>query len=400
MKICLINNLYKPYARGGAETVVELTANGLKNKSCDVFIITVGRRRKTKRARAEWTPKARPSRADARQEIYYIDGIYYDLNKVPKFLRLFWHIWDMFDVGSYFFVRRVLKKEKPDIVMTHNLKGVGYLVPAAIRGLKIKHIHALHDIQLLHPSGLMFYGKEKIIDGTFAKVYRFMCRRLFGSPDAVISPSEWLLSEHIKRGFFQNSKKAVLPNPMKEGRRPTNSGRRGSFKFLYVGQIEEHKGVLFLINAFRRFEFGKNFPKGGAKPELLIVGDGSKSKQAEELAAGDENIKLLGRMKNGEVMELMRISDCLVMPSLCYENSPTVICEAISAGLPVVASRIGGVPELAEKDLLFEPENERDLIRKMELAFERGRRRRAAAKPPKLNGFDIENYVGNLLKLP
>ena len=147
MKICLINNLYKPYNRGGAERIVELIAAGLQGARHEVFLITT-------------KPIGRKQKAESRkQKVYYINALYYNLNKLPKILRLFWHLCDMFDIGSYFKVKAILKKEKPDVVMTHNLKGVGYLIPSVIKNLGIKHIHTLHDIQLLHPSGLMMHGK-------------------------------------------------------------------------------------------------------------------------------------------------------------------------------------------------------------------------------------------------
>ena len=63
----------------------------------------------------------------------------------------------------------------------------------------------------------------------------------------------------------------------------------------------------------------------------------------------------------------------IVLPSECYEMCPLVISEAMSHGLPVVASRIGGIPELVdhgETGLLFEPGNVKDLKDKMDMLWE------------------------------
>ncbi len=431
MKVCLINNLYKPYARGGAETVVELIADGLRNAGHQVFIITTKSPLDNHRrigTRGGWEDfKGGGEIKIGRQGIYYINSLFFNINKMPKFLRLFWHFIDMFDVGSYFAVRRVLKKENPDVVMTHNLKGVGYLIPRAIRNLKIKHIHTLHDIQLLHPSGLMLYGKEKTVNGVFSKFYQFMCRRLFCgspltkgvggicSPDIIISPSKWLLEEHVNRGFFKDSKKVVLPNPM--GIMNHESGIRNQgeriFKFLYVGLIEKHKGILFLINAFNNWDAPADIGVGGMnaplikgvggilESKLLIAGSGSKLKHAQELIGKNKNIKLLGRIKNDEAVELMRSSDCLIMPSLCYENSPTVIYEAMASGLPVIASRIGGVPELVDDNLLFKPGDEKDLMVKIEWALKNKDKikKMAASRQKEINEFKDENYIKRLMEL-
>jgi glycosyltransferase involved in cell wall biosynthesis len=375
--------LYKPYNRGGGERVVELIARGLINAGHDVFIIST-----------------RPMITNYKLQItnykiYYINALYYNLNKFPKLFRIFWHIIDMFDIGSYMNIRSVLKKEKPDIAMTHNLKGISFLIPGLIKKLNIKHIHTLHDIQLLHPSGLMFYGKEKIIDSLLAKIYSGICRRLFGSPDAVISPSDWLMKIHIQRGFFKNSKQAVLPNPVSLTAQTSHTEEAKAFRFIYVGQIEEHKGALFLISAFKKFNAGLNY-------ELVIIGGGGKLKQAKELACDNKNISILGKIDNEDVQKLMSRADALIAPSLCYENSPAVIYEAFACGLPVIASNIGGIPELLidNAGLLFKPGDEEDLILKIQFAINNPEELRKIGERgrEKVKRFSVENYINKLLK--
>ena len=87
MKICLINNLYKPYARGGAERIIELVAEGLEKRGHEVVVVATKPIFKNAECRM---PNA---------ECYFISGFYYSLGGMPKFLRLFWHLLDMFDVG-------------------------------------------------------------------------------------------------------------------------------------------------------------------------------------------------------------------------------------------------------------------------------------------------------------
>ena len=83
--------------------------------------------------------------------------------------------------------------------------GIGFLTPLAISNLRIKHLHTLHDIQLLHPSGLMDYGKEEKLNSFFAKTYQFINRYLFKNCHLVISPSDWLLNEHLEKNFFNKT---------------------------------------------------------------------------------------------------------------------------------------------------------------------------------------------------
>ncbi len=402
MKICLINNLYKPYNRGGAERIIELIACGLQNQGHDVFTITTKSR------------NAQRITHNAQQKIYYINALYYNLAVLPKFLRLFWHVGDMFDVGSYFRVKSILKKEKPDIVMSHNLKGVGYLIPKAIKYLGIKHVHTLHDIQLLHPSGLMIHNKERKVDSNLSKMYANICCRLFNSPDTVISPSKWLMKMHVDRGFFKESEKAVIPNPSPPADAKALAGKptplplrreggaevkseRDKFRFLYVGQIEEHKGVLFLIKVFKML--CEELPD--ASCGLAIVGDGSKLKQAKKLAGDNSRVKFLGRVGNKDLLMMMQAYNVLVVPSLCYENSPTVIYEALSAGLPVIASRIGGITELIHKTagILFEPDNGGDLMHQMKWVMEHPRELREIGETgkEKVKQFGLEEYINIML---
>ena len=69
----------------------------------------------------------------------------------------------------------------------------------------------------------------------------------------------------------------------------------------------------------------------------------------------------------------MQSSDCLIIPSLCYENAPATIYEAHAANLSVLAANIGGIPEIINsKDKLFKPGDENDLKEKIiELAIEK-----------------------------
>jgi len=392
MKICLINNLYKPYNRGGAEQVVELIAQGLKKAGHEVFVIS------TKPIFSKWKLELKDLK------IYYFRALYYDLKELPRILRLFWHLIDMFDLGSYIRAKLIFKKEKPDIVMTHNLKGIGYLIPRLIKKLGVKHIHALHDIQLLHPSGLLIYRKEKKINNFLAKLYQETCSYLFNSPDLVISPSYWLWQMHAKKNFFRKSKKKILANPVKPRPQPSflarrEGGNNGMFRFLYAGQIEEYKGILFLIKAFDELHEEIN----NKSIQLIIIGDGVKIKKAKKLAADNNKIKFLGRLDHGKMIDYMRNVSCLIVPSLCYENSPTVIYEAFSIGLPVIASRLGGIPELVRQGagILFKANNEGDLMYQMKWAIEHGEKLKKIGERggEKVKQFSLENYIRKLIDL-
>jgi len=244
--------------------------------------------------------------------------------------------------------------------------GIGLKTFKIIKKMSIKHTHILHDIQLIHPSGLIIFGQEKIIETLIAKIYQKISRHLSGSPDKTISPSNWLLQEHIKKGFFQNSEKIIQANPQPFGRekKVIRNENKEIKDFLFIGQLEEHKGVIFLIESFKKIK--------NEKINLKIIGTGKLIEKLKLISKNDERIKILGQKNKEEIARELADADCLIVPSLCYENSPTVIYEAKHFDLPIIASNIGGIPELLtkEQEILFEAKNEKDLIEKIKLITE------------------------------
>ncbi|MDO8592971.1 MAG: glycosyltransferase [bacterium] len=385
MKICLINNLYKPFARGGAEKVAETIAQGLIQAGHEVIIIT------TRPRFGNWKLEIGNS------DIYYIKSLYYNLNRFPVFIRLIWHIWDMFNFINYFKIKKILLKEKPDAVITNNLMGLGFLTVFAIKKLKIKLVHIVHDAQLIHPSGVVRWGHEGMINSFSARNYAGLMSWLADSPPIVIFPSRWLRNMHLEKIFFIKSQRIILPNPVEAMPERSAELRGEIFKFLYLGQIEKHKGADLLIQAFKKI---KAEYQG---LELLIAGTGADLARLKLLGEDDSRVKFLGWQSRAEAGKLLTTCQALVLPTLCHENCPAAILEAFSAGLPVIAADLGGIQELLSQNagLLFKPGESDDLAEKMrwllnnqgQLAemITRGREKAALCSP--------ENYVKELEKL-
>lgn len=223
MKICLISNLYPPISRGGAEKVAERVARGLRDTGPhtkdfgvgaghEVFVIST----KPWDGRKSLKPVA-AEESGIKVYRFYPLNIFYYLNdyKHNALWRMKWHFWDMFNCHSRRVVKKILKQEKPDIVMTHNLMGIGFLIPGAIRGLGIKHVHTLHDVQLAVPSGLIIKGEENNWEQrtVFRKIYEIACRRLFNSPDVVVSPQNGFWIFIRPKDFSKNQKKLSCQTP-------------------------------------------------------------------------------------------------------------------------------------------------------------------------------------------
>ena len=344
MKIGLVNNLYKPYQKGGAERVVELLSDELTNLSHSVFVIST---------------KPKTGKDNEEANTYYLKSNYSELSHFSAAYRLIWQIINLVNLKKYYQIKKILKSEKPDLVITHNLMGLGLLTPLAIKQSKIKHIHVLHDIQLLHPSGLMYFGHENLINSIFAKMYQIKTNFLFnlGSKKLIIvSPSKWLLDFHQTHDLFKHNQTKVIANPFI---RKTNAlSKNYSKDFIFIGQLEKHKGVDLFISAAARFT-DHNF---------LIVGRGSLDIKETN------NLKVLGQKTSDEVSKLLSNSLAAIIPSRCYENSPTVIYEAAAVNTPVIAANLGGIPELIQKfgGLLFEPDNLDSLVITIEQFLKKG----------------------------
>lgn len=116
----------------------------------------------------------------------------------------------------------------------------------------------------------------------------------------------------------------------------------GPVRLLYAGQFTEAKGVEFLLETLEPLAGGGGF-------ELVMVGSGALLEPLQERYARATWVKFTGRIPPEEVAGFMARSDLLLVPSLWFENSPLVAYQARQLGLPILASRIGGLPELVRE---------------------------------------------------
>lgn len=393
MKIGIITNLYPPHSRGGAENVIVRTVGQLLAMGHDVFVITG-------QPKADGVQISLDQSSTERVYRFFPRNLYFTLDdyKYPIWVRFFWHIIDALTWSSPAKVRQILRQEQPDVVITHNLKGIGLNTPRVIRAEGIPHVHVLHDVQLIYPSGLLMYGHENMpwyVSPAYA-AYRLACRSLIGQPNVVVSPSEYLKNAYTEVGFFKHTKVRVLRNPPPASSTPRSPNRSpGPLLLLYVGQLAHHKGVEFLLEAYKQLKQDRR---------LLIVGDGPLRTLVEVTGQQDKSIRYLGYMPPGEVNKFYATVDAVIVPSLCYENSPSVIYEALNAGLPVVASRIGGVGELIQEGMsgyLFTPGDRVDFTRAINLLDANKDRLIAAGDEIRATvaDFALDKYADRLIEI-
>ena len=134
---------------------------------------------------------------------------------------------------------------------------------------------------------------------------------------------------------------------------------------LFAGRLSPEKRVLTLVKAWEKI---KNV-------SLLIVGDGPKRVEISKAIGHGSlaNVRMVGAVPRKELLEMMKGAAVLLVPSEWYEMSPMVIVEAFACGVPVVASRLGGMAELIsdrKTGLLFRPGVVEDIRAKVAWALE------------------------------
>ena len=128
-------------------------------------------------------------------------------------------------------------------------------------------------------------------------------------------------------------------------------------RIVYVGRLTEHKGLRTLLGAL---------PLVDDAAEAVIVGDGPMRQELETLArATGRHVHFTGFVPHAAVPAVLRCADVVVLPSV-YEELGSVLVEAMAAGAPIVASRVGGIPEAlgdGRAGLLVPPEQPEALAR-------------------------------------
>jgi spore coat protein SA len=236
--------------------------------------------------------------------------------------------------------RPLLSKLQPgDIVWCHNQAYLAAALKKHIRRLSARLVYQVHDRHIV---------------STAEPILRSL------SPDAWVFVSEALRQRYLT--VFPHLKDThVIHNGTEEKlfypRVGDNSSKNGPPIIMYVGRLDEEKGTHILVESMRILQernirvqckvIGSSF-SGGSKPTPYVRSLHRNS---------PDNVEYLGYRPPEEVARELRAADILACPSVCEEGFGNVNVEAMACGLPVVATRIGGIPEIAAEGgvLLVEP---------------------------------------------
>jgi glycosyltransferase involved in cell wall biosynthesis len=280
-------------------------------------------------------------------------------------------------------LEELIDKFKPDIVHIHTLDLVisASILPI-IRRKRIPIVQTLHDYNLISPSSI-FYHNGKICeiskktnyfksffhkcvwDSYFASAvsvigkYFHMILKYYDNIDVFIAPSDFIRNKMMEYGY---SKDIITTLPYFTDITLFNDHKsKTSHNYiLYFGRLVPEKGLKCLLEAVKKIP--------GCR--LYVVGNGSAKYVIELKNSGlkSENIKFLPFQNVNKLVPIINNSRFTVLPSVWYEVFGITILESFACGKPVIASNIGGIPEIVKdgyNGLLFEPGNVNDLSEKI-----------------------------------
>ena len=156
---------------------------------------------------------------------------------------------------------------------------------------------------------------------------------------------------------------------------------------VFVGRLHPVKGLTYLLAAITLLQ-----SRGSLDFDIILVGKGELQPELEHSIAAHDltgKVRLAGEISHARVHEWLQACDVFVLPSL-MEGMPNVILEAQACGLPVVASRVGGIPDMVgpQQGILVEPRKPDELAAALERAVQRSWDREAIARAAKLQSWE------------
>ncbi len=249
-----------------------------------------------------------------------------------------------------------VRRHRPDVVHVHNFFPlISPAVHARVRALGPATVQTLHNFRITCAGGLLMRAGqpcELCIEGTGLHAVAHRCYRGSFVGSATVAH---MIASHRRRRTWQRhvdrfvvlsdfardifvragvpaEKTVVKPNTVDDPG-PARIGPRSGV--LFVGRLSPEKGPDVLAAAARL-----------TNAAITVAGDGPLAPAVR--AAAPANVTFAGAVPRAEARAMMARAAAVVVPSICYENSPITVAEAFAAGTPVIASRIGALAEIVE----------------------------------------------------
>jgi len=248
------------------------------------------------------------------------------------------------DLAAYRTIRQLVDKLQIDVIHGHGAKGGAYA--RLVAHSRKRTGPTITCVYTPHGGSLHFQPKSAA-----GRLYMAIERGLARATDAVVFESAYAAARYAAQVGSVDCAIRTIPNGLNvEDFEPVTTAPTAA-DFLFVGELRHLKGVDVLLAAVARVH-----ALGSIR--AVIVGDGPDAAaykaQASELGL-DEVVSFVGSLP---VAEAFRLGHVLVVPSRA-ESFPYIVLEAAAAGLPILASAVGGIPEIvaATDTRLIAPED-------------------------------------------
>lgn len=352
MKILIVNIYYGLF--GGAEIIANNTFDILKKEGHDVYF---------------WSCNKQPFINDKYDYIKYFTKYNGGIkNYLKNPLKYYYNVNAKKDLAKF------IALIKPDIIHIHNVQNLSSSIYEACRD--IATVRTIHDASIICPKGTMINRinqicQNKCKNGNYKQCLFNICTgniesscrytiksyfdtRLYKYIDKFITPSNALRNALIASNIgIKETNSVTINNFLNNEELKTTPSYTNQGYFLYIGRLSKEKSVITLLQAMQ------DLPK---EIKLHIVGTGPEEDNLKKYAKenGLHNIKFLG-FKTGEDIK-HEYQNCIstILPCNGFEIFGMTNIESFINGKPVIASNIGGIPEIVEDNvngLLFEPAN-------------------------------------------
>ena len=320
----------------------------------------------------------------------------------------------IYNIKAYYEMRNLLKEDPPDLVHVHSVYPMfSPSVLVACRRAGIPIVMTVHSHILTCPNWYHLYKGmicEECLGGHEYRCILKNCR------ENILESSAYALRSSIARAFslfhdnvtlfivlsnfgkrqlmragFRDEQIDVVPNATSVSNLAVNPVA-GEY-IAFAGRVSREKGIDTLLSAAERL------------PQIPVKLAGEGPVFPEMAARALSNAKFIGMLDHDKLVSFYRKSRFVVVPSLTFEQFPMVAVDAMALELPVVASRIGGLPEVVEDGvtgLLFEPGNAEDLANKLRFLWESPelcRRMGKAGREKVVHQYSQNVYYKNLMEV-
>ena len=230
-------------------------------------------------------------------------------------------------------IRKVVKDFKPDLVGCHST-AAGFLGRMAVRN-KIPTTFTAHGWAFTEGAPFL----RKCLAILIEKIAGRFCSKII-----CVSDSDRNLA--LKYKIVSKEKVITIHNGVEISINQPNQRKSAFIKIVFVGRLAQPKDPLLLLESFNSLSFELK-----DRTQISIIGEGPKRKELEKFIKEnrlEEKVKLLGSISREKVFEVLKNSDIFVLISN-WEGFPYTIIEAMSCGLAIIASNVGGIKEAVDE---------------------------------------------------